>query len=410
MHPAGHGSTPPSHVNAGTAVAASRPAVQADATGVALARTPPSNLLLSNCQEHSIMFCTANLPADEKPVRLRNNNCCFRCGIRNPNSRACKNANSLTCGSCHRRHLTILCDLSRPVVQDSLTAAEFIALGRPPSSRLQTITTAKSKLIGRTAVVLPTGRIRAKSGNRRLLVQVLLDSGSQRSYIRADMARILQCSLIGREELSIMTFGSSNAQKRLCADHVSVRLRSQFSDAEVQLEALAIPEICSVTSPLLEHHTLQTLLEKKYHVAAAWQSTTWQEGDITVLLAPDAYRKVTTSKIDHINETLRAIETTFEWMLQGHLLWELMYPYSAQFVLISNPSPPDIDVTLMWRLDSIVIDGSYSQPLEINAHLTTLERYITKQGRRSQVPLMVEQPGLPAGNSNVRLAEQQLQH
>lgn len=60
----------------------------------------------------------------------------------------------------------------------------------------------------------------------------------------------------------------------------------------------------------------------------------------------------------------------------------------------------------MWRLDAIGIDGNYSQPMEIDAHLSAFERYMTKKGRRYQVPLMVEQPGLPAGNSNRRLVEQ----
>lgn len=229
---------------------------------------------------------------------------------------------------------------------------------------------------------------------------MLLDSGSQRSYIRADAARKLQCSVVGREELSLITFGSSKSQRRLYAERVSVRLRSQFDHAAVELEALTIPEICSVTSPPLENNILQALIAKEYKVADACQADTWQEGDITVLIGSDAYWKVTTGRIDRINERLTAIETTFGWMVQGPLSSDIQFPSSALFVSSRNSSAMDIDISSMWSLDAIGIDGSYSEPLEIDAHLSAFERYITKQGRRYQVPLMVEEPGIPAGNSN----------
>ncbi|KAH7935337.1 hypothetical protein HPB52_006417 [Rhipicephalus sanguineus] len=217
---------------------------------------------LCNSSGHSIISCNATLSADDKRVRLRNNNCCFRCGTRNHIARLCKKSYSLTCGTCRRRHLTILCELSRPV-EGLPPTAESVALGRPSLPSLRTVTTAQSTHIGSTAVLLQTGRIWAECGTRRLLVRVLLDSGSQRSYIREDAARKLQCSVVGREELTLITFGNSKSQRRLRAERVSVRPRSQFDDAAVELEALTIPEICSVTSPPLENNILQRIPGRK---------------------------------------------------------------------------------------------------------------------------------------------------
>ncbi|KAH7962143.1 hypothetical protein HPB52_014645 [Rhipicephalus sanguineus] len=197
---------------------------------------------LCNSSGHSIVSCNATLSADDK---------------------LCKKSYSLTCGTCRRHHLTILCELSRPV-EGLPPTAESVALGRPPLPSLRTVTTAQSTHIGSTVVLLQTGRIWAECGNRRLLARVLLDSGSQRSYIREDAARKHQCSVVGREELSLITFGNSKSQRRLRAERVSVRLRSQFDDAAVELEALTIPEICSVTSPPLENNILQALIAKEY--------------------------------------------------------------------------------------------------------------------------------------------------
>ncbi|KAH7943590.1 hypothetical protein HPB52_009381 [Rhipicephalus sanguineus] len=338
---------------------------------------------LCNSSGHSIISCNATLSADDKRVRLRNNNCCFRCGTRNHIARLCKKSYSLTCGTCRRRHLTILCELSRPV-EGLPPTAESVALGRPSLPSLRTVTTAQSTHIGSTAVLLQTGRIWAECGTRRLLVRVLLDSGSQRSYIREDAARKLQCSVVGREELSLITFGNSKSQRRLRAERVSVRLRSQFDDAAVELEALTIPEICSVTSPPLENNILQVLIAKEYKVADACQADTWKEDDITVLIGSDAYWRVTTGKIDRINERLTAIDTTFGWMAQGPIKSDLRFPSSALFVS-SSDSAADLDVPSMWCLDAIGIDGAHSLTLEGNHHLFGSELGVSKRNKNHPV-------------------------
>ncbi|KAH7932025.1 hypothetical protein HPB51_029573 [Rhipicephalus microplus] len=84
-------------------------------------------------------------------------------------------------------------------------------------------------------------------------------------------------------------------------------------------------------------------------------------------------------QIPTFNGNLTAIETTMGWMVQGLLSSDIRYPSSALFISSRNSSLPDIDVSSMWRLDAIGIDGSYSQPLEIDGHLSAFERYITKQ-------------------------------
>ncbi|KAH8034464.1 hypothetical protein HPB51_024451 [Rhipicephalus microplus] len=120
---------------------------------------------LYNSQQYSVMSCSANLSADEKRVRLLNNNCRFRCRTHYHIARECKEAIILTCGSCRHHHLTDLCDLSRPIVQDPVPALESVALERPLSWRLQTITTTQSMHVGCMAVLLQRGRIWARSGN-----------------------------------------------------------------------------------------------------------------------------------------------------------------------------------------------------------------------------------------------------
>ena len=86
----------------------------------------------------------------------------------------------------------------------------------------------------------------AKSETRELLVRVLLDSGSHRSCIRANVAIILQCCWKERA-FSHHVWKLQIAEATL-AERVSVRLCSHINDAAVESEVLTIPEIYATAS------------------------------------------------------------------------------------------------------------------------------------------------------------------
>ncbi|XP_037521503.1 uncharacterized protein LOC119398758 [Rhipicephalus sanguineus] len=374
-------------------------------TGSALPVRPACPLCQS--KDHTIAFCNADLSAEEKRARLQYGNCCFRCGTRNHVARLCRKSINIRCGTCHRRHLTILCELSRPA-EDLPSSGGSPAVDEPPPQPMRNVTTAQSSHVESTPVLLQTGRVWAESGDRRLLVRILLDSGSQRTYIRADVAKLLKCSVVGNEELSLVTFGGSKSRRRISAERVNVRLRSQFGASAVTLEAFTIPEICCVTSPPLDPNILYLLGEREYNVADSFQPTTWQPEEISVLIGSDAYWQVTTGKIDRISSTITAINTTFGWMVQGPMTSDFRSPTSALFVALEKSDSENIDVSLMWRLDAIEIDEAYSRNLESDPHMSEFKQGISKQDGRYQVPLMVKPPWLPSGSNNRRLAERRL--
>ncbi|XP_037505817.1 uncharacterized protein LOC119382165 [Rhipicephalus sanguineus] len=351
-------------------------------TGSALPVRPACPLCQS--KDHTIAFCNADLSAEEKRARLQYANCCFRCGTRNHIARLCRKSINIRCGTCHRRHLTILCELSRPA-EDLPSSGGSPSFHEPPPQPMRNVTTAQSSHVESTPVLLQTGRVWAESGDRRLLVRILLDSGSQRTYIRADVAKILKCSVVGNEELSIVTFGGSKSRRRISAERVNVRLRSQFGASPVTLEALTIPEMCSVTSPPLDPNILHLLGEREYNVADSFQPTTWQPEEISVLIGSDAYWQVTTGKIDRINERLTAIDTTFGWMVQGPVKSDKHFPSSALFISSSDSSAADFDIPSMRCLDVIGIDKAHSRTLEGSHHLFGSELGMSKRNKNHPV-------------------------
>ncbi|KAH7947276.1 hypothetical protein HPB52_009136 [Rhipicephalus sanguineus] len=267
-------------------------------------RTP---CVLCDSRGHSLAECTVDLSADEKRARLLTARCCYKCGMRNHVARFCRVSLNLTCNKCQRRHLTVLCELSRAV---TTTAAP--------------------------APTVPSG-----------------SSGSTSPTV------------------TTASTGATEANT-------------------VTLEALEVPEVCAVTSPPLNIEVLELLSARRYDAADMFDSETWHPEDVSILMGSDAYWKVATGKIDRLNEQLTAVETSFGWTAQGSSSHYEATATSALF-LSAGGSHQECNESAMWRLDTI---GS--------------ENRLSKQAGRYQVPLMMQEPGIPAGSDNRQLAARRL--
>ncbi|KAH7968738.1 hypothetical protein HPB52_010869 [Rhipicephalus sanguineus] len=270
--------------------------------------------------------------------------------MRNHVARFCRVSLNLTCYKCQRRHLTVLCELSRAV---TTTAAPTPTVPSGSSgSTSPTVTTASTGATEAKSVLLQTGRVWAESGPRQLLVRVMLDSDSQRSFIRTDVAKKLQYKVIGTEELSLVTFGNAKPRNHLRCRRVSVTLRGRFNGGTVTLEALEVPEVCTVTSPPLNIEVLELLSARRYDAADMFGAETWQPEDVSILIGSDAYWKFATGKIDRLNEQLTAVETSFGWTAQGSSSHYEATATSALF-LSAGGSHQECDESAMWRLDTV---------------------------------------------------------
>ncbi|KAH7944196.1 hypothetical protein HPB52_016992 [Rhipicephalus sanguineus] len=203
-------------------------------------------------------------------------------------------AASIICSKCNRRHLTILCELYTPA---SPTRANATTVNQDEpriawrGTNTPSVTSAPSALSGINAVLLQTGRVWIECGSQKRLVRILLDSGSQRTFIRADVSKDLRCPVIGTEELSLVTFGHSKPREVMRSRRVALTLRGQRRNIAVTMEALEVPEVCAVTSPPLSTDILQLLCDKNYDAADHFHPDTWYAQEVSVLLGSDVYWK-----------------------------------------------------------------------------------------------------------------------
>ncbi|XP_077564559.1 uncharacterized protein LOC144180026 [Haemaphysalis longicornis] len=284
-------------------------------TAMSLGTQSPSSGLhgceLCNARDHDIAYCRAPMSPEEKQKRLQASKCCFRCGKGNHLAKHCRSANSLVCGLCSRRHLTTLCDIQRPAgrFEPPSRRPDPSPSDRATSGTANAVTSASTSAAGLTPVLLQTGRAWGIGTSRQMLVRFLLDSGSQRTFIRRDVSRALDCPVDGVEHLTIATFGNIRTSAPVSCNRVSLTLKSQHDGQRITIEGLEVPNICNVTSPPVSEYILNSMAAKCHVAADARLSDTFQEHQISGLIWSDAYWKVATGRISRICPSLTAVET-----------------------------------------------------------------------------------------------------
>ncbi|XP_077550653.1 uncharacterized protein LOC144163843 [Haemaphysalis longicornis] len=241
---------------------------------------------LCNAQDHVLAHCTSAVSPEEKRKRLQANRCCFRCGKHNHFARHCRTANSLVCSHCSRRHLTSLCDIQLPAEGFGPTSPES-EQGRSKGAVINNasaVTSASTSGAGPMSVLLQTGRAWALGKSHQLLVRFLLDTGSQRTFIRRDVSQALCCPVNGVERLTLSTFGDTRPRAPVTCNRVSLTLKSQHDGQNITVEALEVPSICTITSPPLSKEIIRAIADQGQVAADARLAPTFRENQVSVLI------------------------------------------------------------------------------------------------------------------------------
>ncbi|XP_077548092.1 uncharacterized protein LOC144160812 [Haemaphysalis longicornis] len=311
---------------------------------------------------HGIPQCTTNVPPEEKRRRLQAGRHCFRCGKQNHIARACQTARTLSCSRCSRRHLTSLCDVAQPGSAHATRSSHSAGQGGPPtvpkpSHAASSVVTASTRSTRPTPVYLQTCRAWATGPNGQLLVRVLLDTGSQRTFVRRDVSRALGYSVEGVEDLKLVTFGKSHHAAAEKYPRVSVTVASQNNGKQVVIDALEVPSICVVTSPPITDDTLRLMYDHGLFAADTSPASAYMDDHISILIGSDFYWKVTSGNISRLTPHLTAVETMFGWTLQGAHSDETGWTSgssSALFLALMEPSLDDEAPELLSQYDNAI--------------------------------------------------------
>ena len=224
-------------------------------------------------------------------------------------------------------------------------------------------------------------------GGQKVPVRVLLDSGSQRSYITKNVAESL--ALQGPSEvLSVSMLGGESSQtKRM--KRVSFSLTSvQGTDSmPVEKEALTIDKICTPLDPV------ELNLEKYPHLKNLVLADVYPRGsvDIDVLIGADFYFSFITGNCMK-GKTLNsptAVESTFGWIVSGPIEGQ---PSKKSTSMLSTVRIDPVTTSLkqFWELESIGIVDKEDACMSVEEEdaVKRFEKGLKFDGERYEVPLL----------------------
>ena len=198
--------------------------------------------------EHYSSACEEVKEIQKRKNILRRDKRCFLCLSVGHRANQCTRKKK--CRVCDRTdHHQSVCEMSSNQSRSETPAAPTNAktkedrepsASKKPPQNITTTSTARSKV----QVLLQTARTYAyvENGTKLLPVRVLLDSGSQRSYITNHLKRKLGLIPIKTETLNLNTFGNEKFSKRDC-DLIKLRLQGKHGE-DVNISALSFEAIC----------------------------------------------------------------------------------------------------------------------------------------------------------------------
>ena len=126
---------------------------------------------------------------------------CFNC--LKPNHKVCDCRNSHTCRTCGKRHHQSICDQGQQTMTPVLEAKD--------TSTLNSLVKDKRTILLQTAQVIAVNPVT----NCEKPVRILLDKGSQRSYITNELQHKLKLVPDHYERLQLNTFGDNITDQRV---------------------------------------------------------------------------------------------------------------------------------------------------------------------------------------------------
>ncbi|XP_064464109.1 uncharacterized protein LOC135375301 [Ornithodoros turicata] len=296
---------------------------------------------------HLTSDCTVSKPLQDKKRMLAAERRCYRCTKPNHSAKLCRGTPK--CKTCSGRHVSSMCDPSY----------------RPrPNEATQTVNLKATVVPSKHRVLLQTATARCRGSTIALHARLVLDGGSQRTFISTGLSNALRCKHLHTETISIGSFGHAVSRPQP-VNVVELHILGNSSIEAQTITALVVERICSQV--LDAPSTEITEKMKTYGLVLADTTAPDDPAPISLLIGADHYWDFAIGRTHHLHQGVQAVETTLGWTLQG--------PYSPaysvkttschQIAVLNTVSQCSGELhTLLdriWTLDSIGISATETQ-------------------------------------------------
>ena len=254
----------------------------------------------------------------------------------------------LRCSTCNGRHHSSICSgMTQGTSQSSPLPSVLTSSPRPLSSPQSKQPSTVSMYIDmKTPVLLQTATAIVYSANRpnnTTVIRLILDSGSQKSYITNKLRDSLRLPREQSQAVSIKTFGSLVERVETC-DIVKLKFKARMG-ADFEISLFTVPMICEPLSrqpiiwaverfPYLQEIDLPDLCDSRDAL------------EMSIFIGVDQYWKVVTGGIRRGNTGPTAMKTKLGWVLSGPVPG-LTHDPSVAYLSCSHVLKVDTSVNLV---------------------------------------------------------------
>ena len=361
------------------------------------ARSTASSLQITSSQQgrktcelcskdnHSLERCFVllNEPLEGRRNLLRSCGGCFKCLTAAPNHdyRKCR----AKCALCGQRHHAVLCNGASGKKHDGMKNSSSAGIAQHSAAKETPQQIPQDRAVGllsapsmrKSYVMLQTIKVNVKGKHKAMQAVVLLDTGSDRTYVSERIVNQIQPQWISSQMLSYSAFGTTKSSEVVERDMYSLLLSK--GENSLNVVATEIPIICAaiscppLPSSLLTDFSFMEVVEG-------------QDVTVDILIGLDAYWKVMTPSMKPLSDGLMAQRSIFGWIASG------VVPISGDAVQAPSMQlfcGSDICASLqvMWDLDK----ADSTEVLESDGVMAQFEDSVSYHEGRYEVAL----PWLP---------------
>ena len=291
-----------------------------------IASSSPGSPTCCYCQQgHSSNNCRSVTDLEERRRILKRTGRCYVCLRRGHMSRSCRS--TTRCYKCKGKHHSSICPAETPKDQapkdepqtNQVTPSSQPSAGSKPGLNPNAPTFPSSTLltVANKAVLLQTAQANIYDPARpqhTLKVRLILDGGSQHSYISNRAKETLHLAPEDECQLAIAAFGSKRSGAQRCE---VVRVGVQTHDGpDPTLTLLTVPYICEPlsTQPI-------SLCPEMYDHLSSLELADTSDGnkpmEVDILIGSDHYWRLMTGEIRRGPDGPVALHTRIGWVLSG---------------------------------------------------------------------------------------------
>ena len=360
-------------------------------------------------KSHSSHKCRKIRTVSDRKDKIRSLGLCFRC-LGSHVARMC----SKVCGECAGGHHITLCyshaerptpsssgesprasqslqssSTSQPSSSQSSSSVPQMtptqsAKSRADSSSRQPETTdfqghvrvdSVSQICGSNLhTTLPVVNVKVVCGNDEVFANVLLDSGSDRSYVTSSFVKKINPVFVQSDHVSYAVFGEKNKE---------IGLRNVYSiniegakQGMCNVHAVEVPIICA---PMNRPTIPSSKLAEFQHLSLVETGVMENQAlNIDILVGLDNYWKIVRGGVFFGSEGLVAQQTIFGWMINGSYTNVNALCSSTQMQLLCVHDIPELTMKSFWDLESIGIS-----PIKGKNETNVEEHHVMSQFRKS---------------------------